>query len=89
MTDPVETFMASPDLLLVDGYKVNLGMSGKLGEPGATPSFFVDMQGRVNNSDERRELRLFFSADFGYKLGDELMTRLEEFVQMMKDRDDV
>jgi hypothetical protein len=79
--------MAADELLLVDGFKVELGAGAKLGEAlgvPSEPSFFITVEGRVNKSQERRAVHMTLNAELGYKMGDEIMTRLEEFIKMMK-----
>lgn len=86
---PEAVFMADPDLLLVDGYQVNLALGGMLGKNAdfREPFFAVRIDGRVNKSEERRTVNLLLPVEFGYKLGDEIMTRMEQFAQMMKERE--
>lgn len=92
MSEPpiAEIFAASNDLLLVDGFQVSLGAGASLTEildkPESELAFFATLEGRVNHSTERRTLRLMMTAEHGYNLGNEIMTRLEEFMKMMKDR---
>ena len=86
---PGELFAAAADLLLVDGFKVDMGAGANLSEiTGSTePAFFVTLEGRVNKSEERRTVHLMLHPELGYQLGDEIMSRLEAFVAMMKSRE--
>lgn len=86
---PTELFAASKDMLLVDGFKVQLGAGANLTEildhtVADGLAFFVTLEGRVNHSTERRSVDVMLTAEFGYKLGDEIMSRLEEFMKLMK-----
>lgn len=85
---PAELRMVADDLVLVDGYTVNLGAGAKIGDVTGEPAFFITMEGRVNNSQERRTIHLMLTAEFGYKLGDEIMGRLEEFIKLAKAQTD-
>lgn len=78
-----------PDLLLVDGFKVDLGAGVALEEildhkVGEGLAFFVTLEGRMNRSEERRTVHVMLNAEHGYNLGSEIMERLEEFVKLMK-----
>jgi hypothetical protein len=83
---PGELRMVADDLLLVDGFKVDLGAGAKFGELGLPPepAFFLTLEGRVNKSQERRTVHVMLTAEFGYQLGDQIMGRLEEFVKLMR-----
>lgn len=88
---PAELFAASNDMLLVDGFKVALGAGANLSEVleksvGEELAFFVTLEGRVNKSEERRTVNVMLTAEFGYQLGEEIMTRLEEFTKLMRER---
>jgi hypothetical protein len=87
---PGELRMVADELLLVDGFKVELGAGAKIGEAlgvSSEPSFFITLEGRVNKSEERRTVHVAVKAELGYKLGDEIMSRLEEFVKMMRSQE--
>lgn len=80
--------MVADDLILVDEFKVELGAGAKIGEVAGTggpdPSFFITMSGRINKSTERRTVHVALKAELGYQLGDHIMTRMEEFIELMR-----
>ncbi len=82
--DGPEVFLADPDLFLVDGFSVNLGIEQKIGEAAGGPAFFITLAGRTNGEAARKDLHIKLSAELGYKLGDEVMTRMEELVNMLR-----
>lgn len=80
--------MVADDLILVDEFKVELGAGEKIGEVAGTgssdPSFFITMSGRVNKSTERRTVHVALKAELGYRMGDQIMSRMEEFIKLMR-----
>lgn len=83
---PGELMAIADDMLLVDTHRVQLGMGAKIGETFGEngPAFFITIEGRVNHSNERRRVELMLPAELGYRLGDEIMSKLEEFMRVMK-----
>lgn len=90
MTDeiPGEIMMLADEMILVDTHRVQLGMGAKIGETFGEngPAFFVTIEGRVNKSEERRRVELMIPAELGYRLGNEIMDRLERFIAMTKEQ---
>jgi hypothetical protein len=83
---PPELMMVADDMILVDTHRVQLGMGAEIGKTFGEngPAFFVTIEGRVNKSDERRRIELLIPAELGYRLGNEIMDRLEQFIAMAK-----
>lgn len=76
---PVEWRMVADELLLVDGYKVDIGGGGKIGEEFGKDGlmFFITLEGRLNKSDERRSVYLMMDAKFGFDFSGEFLDRME------------
>lgn len=86
---PGEIFMVAEDLILVDAHKVDVGVGGKIGEHFGEdgPMFFLTFEGRLNNSEERKSVRLMMRAEFGADLVDEMMNRFEMLVKIAHRKD--
>lgn len=83
---PDEMMMIADDTILVDTHRVQLGMGAEVNKVFRQngPTFFVTIEGRVNKSDERRHIELAISAELGYQLGNDIMSRLEDFIAQVK-----
>ncbi len=82
-----EFMMLDEDLILVDSYRVSFGIGAKIGEKisGENAAYFITLEGRVNGSQERKQVNVMLAPETGFKMADEMLQRLEQVIKRSKD----